>query len=423
MTADQRFEQDLPALLTDLAMPAVPAYRDDIVGRFDATRQRPAWTFPERWIPMDVAARRVAVAPLNWRLLTIAALLILAAVAVAIIAAGALRKPPPPPYGPAANGRMVYAARGDIFVTDPGGASQAIATGPEVDSDPRYSPDGLHIVFIRATASGPLGMVADADGQNVREIPGGPCTNCSGWTWSGDGRHLLVTSGRPGNDISVLDTITGQSTAIDVVGTVFQASFRPPDDRQIAYVKGNGDLGQTLVVMGRDGSHPRDIAVGDEIRDFDYSPDGSQIAYEARIAREDRWVVHVIGADGAGDVTLANPTNLIHQGGPQWAPDGTSLLVWRTYRDLHAPVLSILRPGGRLIRDLPYIRVGAGGWLMSPDGSSVVFWPDVAGSREMGRCPLGDASTCPAIVVRIADGTVTTLSFHPDSLSWQRTSQ
>ena len=54
MTSDRRFEQDLPDLMAQLAPRRVPDYRDDIVRQTARTRQRPAWTFPERWLPMDI---------------------------------------------------------------------------------------------------------------------------------------------------------------------------------------------------------------------------------------------------------------------------------------------------------------------------------------------------------------------------------
>jgi hypothetical protein len=60
--------------------------------------------------------------------------------------------------------------------------------------------------------------------------------------------------------------------------------------------------------------------------------------------------------------------------------------------------------------------------MMSPDGSSVAYWPN-AGSRELDRCPLGDEETCPAVIVNIADGKASRLPFLPIELSWQRTSR
>ncbi len=48
---DVRSER-LTAGLTDLAGTGAPDYRNDILRQVARTRQRPAWSFPERWIPM-----------------------------------------------------------------------------------------------------------------------------------------------------------------------------------------------------------------------------------------------------------------------------------------------------------------------------------------------------------------------------------
>ena len=86
MTADRRFERDLPDLLADLYLGPAPDYRDELVRQFAATSQRPAWTFPERWIPMSVTTlARQALQPLPWR--TIGLLVVLALLAaVALVA-------------------------------------------------------------------------------------------------------------------------------------------------------------------------------------------------------------------------------------------------------------------------------------------------------------------------------------------------
>ena len=53
-----RFQQELPDILTAIAAPRMPDYVDDLLAQAAATRQRPRWTFPERWLPMGAIARR-----------------------------------------------------------------------------------------------------------------------------------------------------------------------------------------------------------------------------------------------------------------------------------------------------------------------------------------------------------------------------
>ena len=68
MSSDRRFEQELPGLLDELFMGPMPAYRDIVLDQAGRTRQRPAWSFLERWLPMVDVVRQPVLAPrLPWR--------------------------------------------------------------------------------------------------------------------------------------------------------------------------------------------------------------------------------------------------------------------------------------------------------------------------------------------------------------------
>ena len=56
LTADR-----LNAAFNEVGGQARPDYLPDIVAQAGRTRQRPAWTFLERWLPMDIAVRRQGV--------------------------------------------------------------------------------------------------------------------------------------------------------------------------------------------------------------------------------------------------------------------------------------------------------------------------------------------------------------------------
>ena len=58
MTTFDRFDRVFEDVLTDLAQPAYPDYIDDVLAKATTGSQRPAWTFPERWLPMRTIARR-----------------------------------------------------------------------------------------------------------------------------------------------------------------------------------------------------------------------------------------------------------------------------------------------------------------------------------------------------------------------------
>ena len=65
MTTPTRIERELPGILGDLSAGPAPDYLDDVFGRTGRMRQRPAWSFPERWLPMaDITrSRGVPVSP------------------------------------------------------------------------------------------------------------------------------------------------------------------------------------------------------------------------------------------------------------------------------------------------------------------------------------------------------------------------
>ena len=98
MTPSDRLSARLTAGLTDLAGTSAPDYRNDILRQVARTRQRPAWTFPERWIPkMLVANSRVPGRPLGQtRMLLLIAAITLALVAGIVVAGARLLQPPLP---------------------------------------------------------------------------------------------------------------------------------------------------------------------------------------------------------------------------------------------------------------------------------------------------------------------------------------
>jgi hypothetical protein len=63
MTTDRRLERDLPSILGELAAGPHPDYIDDVLATTAQRRQRAAWTFPERWLPMVDIARQPVLTP------------------------------------------------------------------------------------------------------------------------------------------------------------------------------------------------------------------------------------------------------------------------------------------------------------------------------------------------------------------------
>ena len=168
MSAANRFDRDFGAALADLADPRFPDYFDEVLEGTVLHAQRPAWTFPQRWLPMIDIPRQSVVAP-GVPLRAIGLGLVLFALILAAVAALAgPRATLPPPYGPARTGAIAYSSGGDIYVVDArAGGAVAVVSGSDWDLNPTWSRDGTRIAFERKTArdarTGSL-MVARADG-------------------------------------------------------------------------------------------------------------------------------------------------------------------------------------------------------------------------------------------------------------------
>jgi Tol biopolymer transport system component len=337
MTSERRFERELPDLLAELGRGPRPDYEDDIVRQTAQMRQRPAWTLPERWLPMSVITSRLApTARVPWRLIALAALL-LVAIAVALVV-GASRPHVPAPFGPAANGLVAYSAGGDIYTADPGtGATAAVVTGADHDQNPVWSRDGSQLAFERTQNAGSLLIVASADGSKVTAVTPQPMQELSGYSFSPDGHEIAFTSGTSGAGTLWIANADGSAIRLLDVGIAAnEAAWRPPTGAEIIFTGTDVD--------GRSGIYAADTRTGarrtivaaaaaGSVGIPVVSPDGSRIAYSASTedAQANTYRVHVVTSDGTGDQTLPMPPGATFEDKPVWSNDGTRLVVARGY--------------------------------------------------------------------------------------------
>ncbi len=349
MTSARRFEQDVPALLADLYLAGTPDYRDDLVQRAARVQQRPAWTFPERWLPVELVTTRVPTTRLPMRQLGVLAVMaILVATAVAVYV-GSQQPRLPLPFGPASNGDLIVSVEGDIARLDPiTGRSTPILTGPEFDSWAKVSPDGRSIAFVRRANEQHTSasvVVAAIDGSNGRVLTGEPVIRGFDMiAWAPDSRSVLVDTSMS-QEIWRYDAL-GSTPPQNVVSDAdaYASPFRPPDGSEILIYRNTGlprlvalDLASSNETVLAEGLHDQDL---DDVR---WSPDGSMVAYHAAPADDlQSQRLFVTPADGSGA-----PRQLTDAPGIWWDIDQT----WS--------------PDGRTIAFDRYERVG-GDWLVRP---------------------------------------------------------
>ncbi len=399
MTTERRLERDLPQILGDLAMGPYPDYIDDVLATTAHRRQRPAWTFPERWLPMVDIARQPVLAPrMPWRSLSVAFVIVALLLAVVAVFIGTQPRLPAP-FGLARNGLIAYDAGGDIYTADPTtGAATAIVSGPETDVAPRYSPDGTHIVFERELDTG-LGQlfVMRADGTDLTPITPDPIKLTQpllGEPWepyqfSPDGRAVLIAVAEGIKPTIWLAQSDGSSfRRIDVGMYAYEPSFRPPDGTEILFVGNPGLVGRAhgLYAVSVASGEVRTIiepSLTYDLAGATWSPDGSRIAYWAwgGEAAGVTAQAHVISADGTSDQKLQAPPDAVWQADTEWSNDGTRLLVLRGYQSMFEDVRPVVIPAhGRSPGvELRYPGIINGvccvDWEWAPDDSRILVTP------------------------------------------------
>jgi Tol biopolymer transport system component len=418
MTSDP-MERTLTAWLD--AHASTPTYLAETMARTRVTRQRPAWTFAERWIPMQLTLRRPIAAP-SLAYLAAMVLLVLALVAGAVLLAGA-RPHLAPPFGFAQNGLLAFDRGGSIFVARPDGSAPVrLATTVGAVSAPVFSPDGSRLAFYGEVGGEPVLFAAGPDGRGAVALSTGirfepdVQLGMQAVSWSPTGDRLVFSGVAPDGrrDIYVARADGTETTAIGPRTRDRNDPAWSPDGRWIAF-QGLVPAEQAgvpdyhtragLYVMHPDGTDERELAHGlggsFQYRRPQWAPDPSVERIATNVGEPSMYDIAVF------DVATGTKTQLNDDFEPElwpvWSPDG-SRLAWTTAT--HGTEMA--DPDGSRITSVSGLDYD---FVWSPDGTALYGWK------------AGEPTT--AVVVSV-DGSKPTIEIPSGGTpgnhwSWQRT--
>lgn len=419
MTSPQRFERDLPLLLEAMYLAGTPDYRDELVRRTAATRQRPAWTLPERWLPMDITTERVATPRVPWRAIGVLALIAALLAATAAVLIGTERRLPEP-FGLAANGSIVFNAGGDIFVRDTLDApARPLLSGPDADRAVAFSPRGTRLLVAREVGAAIDLLVAAADGSDLIPI-GGPYLEPGRIEWSPDETTIAIAHLVDGVETISLVAVDGSGErALEVGMPADEPTWRPPDGAQIAF-RGRVDGAWSLFLIGADGSGVTQLDVPRELIEDPYealapawSPTGDRIAFHRLVltpgnGNGNGFRITIASVSPTGATTAVETPTFVDDSDdehhPVWELRGDALLFQR--RDGTVDSIAAVDLASRSVRGFDLTAVGSDGGLgftLAPDGRAFVAHGWSTGKDSLVDLASGDVTP---LNVRSDDGAI-----------------
>ena len=283
MTLNDGFDRTVSEWLDEQAGRGAPGYLDEVLARTTRTRQRPAWSSLERWLPVAITFR-ARVAPMSrpfWAL-TLIAVLALAAALLVLAGVGQRRLPH---FGTAANGGIAFVDGGDLKVAGPDGTTiHSLISLPAGAGAMSYSPDGTRLVY-RTHESAPSIIVLDADGSHATSVAGGVSVAPDGpITWSPDSHRLAFTGLIDGRANVVLVNVDGSRLAPlgQAAGLQLRERSYPawsPDGQWVSFFapESNGYVG--LYVVHPDGTDEQRLStspINPDILEMSWAPDPAQ---------------------------------------------------------------------------------------------------------------------------------------------------
>jgi hypothetical protein len=417
-------------ILDSLAPTRAPEYFDDILGQVDRTRQRPGWTFPERWLPVSAITNRLAVTPrIPMRAAVALMLLIFGLVVGALLLAGS-RQRLPAPFGLAANGQIVFIDEtGAIRSGNPGDGTSSIIVAGNGNRLPIMSPDGTRLAYLSMNNL----VVTDPRGRDPVVVATDGLLGTTYLGWTPDGRRVMA--GLSTGKLVAYDVAAGaqpspmlETSNVGGLHNDLADLFRPPAGDEILEY-GPGPQGVGLYRRPLNGG--AQIAVlttvitsvpFSKLVDPQWSPDGQQIVFSLHPPENpDLGRAYIMSVDGSGLRRLSKfepRIATVDEGHLAWSPDGTRVAFGKWLNDPNS--------GDPGVRPVTVVNVASGeehevglinpngyhGWAWSPDGTSIL---------EVPAAPAAGEDADQVIVIDAETGEITRPGWTTGSApTWQR---
>jgi eukaryotic-like serine/threonine-protein kinase len=284
------------------------------------------------------------------------------------------------------NGTLVYvpgssqaSSERTLAIVDRSGKAEPLPLAPAAYDHPRISPDGKRIVVETDDGKGQILWVYEiSGGTTLRRLTFGG--NNSNPIWSQDGRYVLFTSDREGDNGLFRQPADGTGSAERLTkpekGVSHFAQSIDPSGKTLAFFTGRGSNGG-IWMLALDGDR--------KARQFVELPDSTQV--HASFSPDGRWVAYTSTEINGNAYIFVQPypaTGAKYQvttelgAVPLWSPDGKQIFYWSAGKifsiDVRTePSFSFGKPAPLPLPPVRQIVPGFRSYDITPDGQRFIM--------------------------------------------------